>query len=120
MVPAELRKANGTTSSLDVTFAPQEKGCTAEVTLKHGETLTMVGLPNDVDVVVEEMNHAGYTVSMNRTSGDNATVHFASGQSQLVECVNTVEDETPEPPVPPRPDSSTGPFPCWPCRAWHC
>ena len=39
VVPAELRKANGTTSSLDVTFAPQEKGCTAEVTLKHGETL---------------------------------------------------------------------------------
>lgn len=89
-VRAEIRKENGTAEPQTLTFRQERQNYVTEITLRHGETMVITGLPSGIDVIVRETEHAGYAVSMNRNPGDTVTVHLKpnSGAPYEVECVN--------------------------------
>lgn len=62
----------------------------ARLKLKHGQTIELNGLPSGVDVVVQELNHDGFTVSMGPVSGDTTEVHLTpnDGKPHVVNCLN--------------------------------
>ncbi len=95
---AEIQTENGSAVSKVLNFAQNGTDYTADVQLKHGEMLTLKGLPNGINVVVQETNHDGYAVSMNKTPGDSVTILLKpnSGQPYLVECINMTGVEIPE------------------------
>ncbi len=79
-------------------FKPNANDYTASTVLKHGEILTVPGLPRDVEVIVQEISHAGYAVSMNKKPGDRITVHLKTntGDPYRVDCVNVTGVKIPE------------------------
>lgn len=89
-VQAELKKEDGTVTAQTLSFKQKGKDYVTELSLKHGETIVIKGLPSGIDVVVQETGHKGYTVSMNQRPEDTVTVHLRpnSGTPYEVRCVN--------------------------------
>ncbi len=74
-----------------LSFERTEQGdYVARLELKHGQTVELNGLPSGVDVVVQELDHDGFTVSMKGESGDTAKVHLTpnDGNPHVVSCLN--------------------------------
>ncbi len=89
---------DGTLRDVTLHFEPRGEDYTAAVSLRHGETLTVPQLPINTDVVVQETNHDGYSVSMNDVPGDTITVPLrpTTGAPHEVLCVNMSGLELPE------------------------
>lgn len=97
-IPVKKMLANGQTSYFRLEFKPQGDNYVANVELKHREEVTISELPAGVQVVVQELDHDGYAVSMNGTSGDCTTVDlgFNTGAPYTVKCVNMTGVRLPE------------------------
>ncbi len=94
-VQAGIQTDSGNTTSKTLHFTQYGADYVAEISLKHGETLILYGLPINIDVVVQEINHKGYVVSMNEVLVDNITIHLKQGgESYSVVCVNTTSGVT--------------------------
>ena len=98
-VEAGFTAADGGKTFRMLEFTAQGRNYVAKnVPLKHGETLTLMKLPSDINVVVQETDHEGYTVTMNGNQGDKTTVFLADDgvAPYSVICVNTTGVEIPE------------------------
>lgn len=97
-VPVKKTLTNGQISYFRLKFEPQGDDYVAKVELKHKEEVTISGLPVGVQVVVQELDHDGYAVSMNGTPGDLITVDlgFNIGTPYVVKCVNMAGVRLPE------------------------
>lgn len=95
---AKITAVNGVVTYLPLKFEPQGKDYVAKIKVKHGEKLAVMGLPVNVQAVIQEIGHKGYAVSMNNTPGDQITVNLkpTSGQAYSVTCVNMTGVEIPE------------------------
>ncbi len=93
-VQAVIETLDGNTISKALDFAQKGTDYVADTSLSHGDTLILQGIPIDIDVIVQEMDHQGYTVSMNEVLTDNMTVHFKQedGPYSIV-CVNTASSD---------------------------
>ena len=73
----------------NVKVAFNENGV-ANITLKHGVTITINGIPQDTKITVTETNTDGYAVSWDNGSHTNATtVTIPRGADAAITCTNT-------------------------------
>ncbi len=95
---AKKTLANGQISYFKLKFNPKGEDYVTNVNLKHGETIVISELPVDVDVLVKETDHDGYSAFMNGVPGDQTTVKlgFNTGAPYEVKCVNMTGVELPE------------------------
>lgn len=86
------RIESGTATKLDpLTFERTEQGdYVTSLKLAHGQTVELNGLPSGVDVTVQELDHDGFTVSMNGKPVDTTEVHLTpnDGPPHVVACLN--------------------------------
>ena len=83
---AEVKKDEAVVENRTVTFT----NGVANITLKHGETITINGIPQDTQITVTETNTDGYAVSWNDGSHTNATtVTIPRGATVAITCTNT-------------------------------
>ena len=83
---AEVKKGEAVISTPKVTFT----NGVANITLKHGETITINGIPQDTQITVTETNTDGYAVSWDNGSHTNATtVTIPRGDTVAITCTNT-------------------------------
>ena len=83
---AEVKKGEDVISTPTVTFADGS----ANITLKHGETITIKDIPQDTQITVTETNTDGYAVSWDNGSHTNATtVTIPRGDTVAITCTNT-------------------------------
>ena len=85
---AEVKKGEDVISTPTVTFADGS----ANITLKHGETITINGIPQDTKITVTETNTDGYAVSWDNggVSHTNATtVTIPRDANVAIICTNT-------------------------------
>lgn len=83
---AEVKKGEAVISTPKVTFTDG----VANITLKHGETITINGIPQDTQITVTETNTDGYAVSWDNGSHTNATtVTIPRGANAAITCTNT-------------------------------
>ena len=83
---AEIKKGEDVISTPKVTFT----NGLATITLKHGETITINGIPQDTKITVTETNTDGYAVSWDNGSHTNATtVTIPRGATVAITCTNT-------------------------------
>lgn len=90
-VTATLVQPEPTTKLDPLTFERTEQGdYVTSLKLKHGQAVELDGLPSGVDVTVQELDHEGFTVSMNGNPGDVAEVHLTpnDGKPHVVACLN--------------------------------
>ncbi len=97
-IPVKKMFADGKVSYSKLNFEPNGEDYVAELELKHGESIVMRKLPVGIQVLVEEVEHKGYAVSMNGTSGNHITVDlgFNTGVPYEVKCVNMTGVRLPE------------------------
>ncbi len=90
--------ANGEVNYSKLAFELNGEDYVANVELKHGEKIIIHELPAGVQVLVQEMEHDGYAVSMNGNSGDQITVDlgYNTGAPYEVKCVNMTGVKLPE------------------------
>ena len=83
---AEVKKGDELIETREVTFTDGK----ADITLKHGETITINGIPQDTKITVTETNTDGYAVSWDNGSHTNATtVTIPRGANVAITCTNT-------------------------------
>ncbi|MCI5625986.1 MAG: LPXTG cell wall anchor domain-containing protein [Clostridiales bacterium] len=85
---AEVKKGEAVVENRTVTFT----NGVANITLKHGETITINGIPQDTQITVTETNTDGYAVSWDNggVSHTNATtVTIPRGATAAITCTNT-------------------------------
>ena len=83
---AEVKKDEAVVENRTVTFT----NGVANITLKHGETITINGIPQDTQITVTETNTDGYAVSWDNGSHTNATtVTIPRGATVAITCTNT-------------------------------
>ena len=83
---AEVKKGDAVISTPKVIFTDG----VANITLKHGETITINGIPQDTQITVTETNTDGYAVSWDNGSHTNATtVTIPRGATAAITCTNT-------------------------------
>ena len=83
---AQVTKAGAESTTSTVTFT----NGVANITLKHGEIITINGIPQDTKITVTETNTDGYAVSWDNGSHTNATtVTIPRDANVAITCTNT-------------------------------
>ncbi len=90
LVEANKMTVDGMITYFPLEFKPNGTDYVAEVTLLHGEMLTLTKLPVEEQVLIQELDHDGYAVFMNDVPVDHTTVKLThtTGAPHYVLCRN--------------------------------